>query len=57
MAIEPHVCGSWHITNPKKNEKIHNVHLKNFVLFLKVMVFPKKKEFIMHLLFKCAKNI
>jgi hypothetical protein len=22
MAIGPHVCGSWHITKPNKNEKI-----------------------------------
>ncbi len=27
MAIGPHVCGSWNITKPKKNEKQYNAHI------------------------------
>ncbi len=27
MAINPYVCGSWHIIKPKKNEKKYYSHL------------------------------
>jgi hypothetical protein len=50
MAIRPHVCGSSHITKPKKNEKlIQCPPIKSPPFFLKVMVF-------MHLLFKKCKK-
>jgi hypothetical protein len=27
MAIGPHVCDSWHMIKPNKNEKIYNAHI------------------------------
>jgi hypothetical protein len=51
-----HICGSRHITKPKKNEKYKMPTYKIFAFFFEVMVFSQKQEFIMHLLLKKCKN-
>jgi hypothetical protein len=45
MAIEPHVHGSWHITKPKKNEKIIQCPPIKSPFFFKVMISPKVKVY------------
>jgi hypothetical protein len=42
MLIGPHVYRSWHITKPKKNEKIIQCSLIKYFLFLKVIAFSQK---------------
>jgi hypothetical protein len=42
MAIGPYVCGSWHITKPKKNEKIIKCSPLKSPPFFKIMIFPQK---------------
>ncbi len=54
-AIGRHICGLWHITKPKKNEKIIQCPPIKYFPFFKVIFFPKK-EFIMHLLLKKCKK-
>ncbi len=41
-----HVCGLWHITKPKKNEKIIQCPPIKFLPFFKIMVFSENKSLL-----------